>query len=224
MMQRVIAAGSSGRTSPVRRTAARMRSGMLSGAMKYGIVRIDLRSARGQRGSGGEQRRQFRGEPFRGPGPLAFAEQPEPAHVAQVADGAVHAAFVGEVRLPAGFGQDRVLQFQPHQGPGAGGDVGEVLLLAPGRRRRRRRCRASRRPPPWCRPAGQSGRRSPGSSVPTVSPGCDQRREQLFGQAQGGQELGGPLPRDGVEQAGGGGVGRFRPAAARSAGTRSGPG
>ena len=39
--------------------------------------------------------------------------------------------------------------------------------------------------------------------------GLDQRREQLFGQAQRGEELGGPLPRDGVEEPRGGGVGGF---------------
>ena len=42
--------------------------------------------------------------------------------------------------------------------------------------------------------------------------GFDQGREQVLGQAEGGKEFGGPLPRDGVEQARGGGVGRFRAA------------
>ena len=64
----------------------------------------------------------------------------------------------------------------PDQGPGAGGDVGEVLrcrlpLPRRGRRRRRRRCRASRRPPPWLPRASPVRAAMPGSRVPTVSPG-----------------------------------------------------
>ena len=78
-----------------------------------------------------------------------------PIDVAQVADGAVDAAFVGEVRRPAGLGQHRVVEFDADQSPGAAGDVGEVRVSGPGRRRRRRRCRASRR---WSPSAAGPGR------------------------------------------------------------------
>ena len=46
-----------------------------------------------------------------------------------------------------------------------------------------------------------------GSRVPTVSPGWISGGNRSVGQVQGGQELRGPLPRDGVEEPGGGGVG-----------------
>ncbi len=51
--------------------------------------------------------------------------------------------------------------------------------------------------------------------VPTVSPGWISGGNRSFGQVQGGQELRGPLPRDGVEEPGGGGVGGLGAAPAR---------
>ena len=86
------------------------------------IVGVDERGERRRVSGGHEQRAGVR----RTPDPLAFLEQPQAHHVAEVPDCAVDAGLVGEVRPPAGFGDDRCVEFDTGQGPGSGGDVGEV--------------------------------------------------------------------------------------------------
>ena len=177
--------GARGRTAPVLRAAARMRSGMLSGGDEVGVVGVDDGPAGGQRRGGVEQFPEFGPVALSGPGALAFAEQPEAADVAQVADGAVHAAFVGEVRVPAGLGQDRMVEFDAHQGPGAGGDVGEVSLAGAGT--------AATAEAVSCEPTATT-LVAAGSPVRSAMAGqqgserfarLDQRRKQVLGQAEG---------------------------------------
>src|SRR5690606_7290128 len=61
------------------------------------------------------------------PRPQRLLQQPEPHHVAQVADLPVDAALVGEVGPAALLGQDGGVQLDPDERPGAAGDVGEPL-------------------------------------------------------------------------------------------------
>ena len=183
-MHRVMAAGSSGSTSPVRRTAARMRSGMLSGAMKYGSSGVDLRSAGGSAAAAASSAVRSGWNPSDAQVRWHSLSSQSPPDVAQVADGAVHAAFVGEVRLPAGLGEDRVRAV-----PGPPGTRcrrrcrrSPAVACRPGRRRRRTRCRASRRPPRGC--AGRQAhllRQWPAAGCRTVSPGWISGGNRSFG-------------------------------------------
>ena len=115
------------------------------------------------------------------PGAHGLRQQPQPHDVPQVPDGAVDAAFVGEVRRPALLGQHRLVQFDADQTPGPAGDVGEVRVSAPARRRQRRRCRAIRPSSPC------SGRCTPVSSTtssvssPSTVPGGTTRGRRPAG-------------------------------------------
>ncbi len=85
------------------------------------------RTAGRQLAGGGEQRRRGRSRrPVALPGPHRLLQQPQAHHVAQVADRAVDAALVGEVRRAAGLGQDRRVELDADQRPGPAGDVGEA--------------------------------------------------------------------------------------------------
>ena len=133
-------------------------------------------------------------------------QQPQPHDVAQVADGAVDAALVGEVGLPAGVGQHRRVQLDADERPRPAGDVAEAG-------------------------AGGGDADDRGRGVVRADGGDEQllvdpqlvahlgrhRREDLPGRDDVGQQPGGqaqrldqlrrPAPGAGVDQAGGGGDG-----------------
>ena len=117
-------------------------------------------------------------------------------------------AFVGEVRLPAGLGENRCVEFDANQTPGAAGDVGEIRgrsgypddrgggVVGSHRGQRDR--------------AAQSDQRDDrGAEVADDSPRRHHPRQQAGWQAEGVDEFGGPLAGAGVQQSGGGGVGVF---------------
>lgn len=99
-------------------------------------------------------------------------------------------------------------EFHPHQGPRAGGDVGEVLRLRGDCRNSRSGVvRTNRDHRGLLRQSRLRGhgreKRADGFA------GLDQWREQIRGQLQGGEELRGPLPCDGIEESRGGGIRNF---------------
>ena len=146
------------------------------------------------------------------PGAQRLLQQPQAHDVAQVADGAVDAALVGEVgRAGCPRSAPGASSSTPDQRPGAAGDVGEAAPPARARRRRPRRCRASR---PAITGTGRSPRRRGRASASSVP---DRRRP---GSRSGGssptarprrvdQISADHRPRADVEQAGGGGVGHL---------------
>ena len=103
-----------------------MRAGMSPGGMKRRVVDVDERAAGRQRGGGGEQVGERRGRPARHVR-MALLQQPQAADVAQEPGAAVDADLVGEVRGAAGVGEDRRVELEADQRPGAAGDVGEAL-------------------------------------------------------------------------------------------------
>ena len=125
-MQRTTAAGSGSR-SPA---APDDPLGHVAGRQEHRVVGIDARATRGQRGRGEQHVVQLDAEPAQVPGAHRLRQQPQPHHVAQVADRAVHAALVGEVRLPAVLGEHRRVELHADQAPGAAGDVAEPVRPA----------------------------------------------------------------------------------------------
>ena len=181
-MQRTTAGGSAGGRWPVRRAASAIRAGMSPGGRNTGSSGSTTTCSGGIRAASSSSLGQVSRLPGRRPGADRLLEQPQAHHVAQVPDRAVHPGLVGEVGRPARLGEDRLVQLDTHQGPGAAGDVREVAGPGRARRRRRRRCRASpprspaagpraARPhspatsrqegPRWPRPGWRSGGKSP---------------------------------------------------------------
>ncbi len=202
-MQRTTPAGVSGGGLPGAPAARRaIRAGMSPGGRKTGSSASTTAPNAGSAAAAAQQLRRGRRV-----APLAqgLLQQPQAHHVAQVADGAVDAALVGEVGPPAGLGQHRRVELDADQGPGAAGDVGEVGRRRPARRPRRRRCRASRPRPPSVGLGEPGVRRAPG------------RSGRRAGAAAGTAPGAGPARRSGrppiagahVEQLGGGGVGHL---------------
>ena len=139
-----------------------------------------------------------------GPVALAFLQQPQPADVAQVADGPVDPGLVGEVGRPARLGHHGRGQLHADEGPGAGGDVGEVRPVRRHRDHRGRRV---------VRPDGDQRQRLPGrpGSPPACAAGSvgdrpdrvarlAQRREQARVDARALHQAGRPRARGHVEQ------------------------
>ena len=140
------------------------------------------------------------------PGPQRLLQQPEAAHVAEVADPAVHPALVGEVGGPARLGEDRLVQLDPDQGPGAGRDVRERIVR--GRHPDHRGCGVVRPHRDHGRRGGQTGVLGHGRAEGADRlPWLDQRREQVGRKVERGEELGRPGAGPGVQQSGGRGVG-----------------
>ena len=123
-------------------------------------------------------------------------EQPEAHDVAQVADPAVDAELVGEVRRAARLGQDRRLELDADQRPRPAGDVREAGRRRPARRRTRTPCRATRRGS-RASTAREPGRRRP----PRASSGpSGVARRAIGGKIARGSpssldQVGGPRPR-----------------------------
>ena len=124
-MQRTSATRLAGAGWSSRAQRAAIRAGMSPGGRKDGVVRVDDRTACRELPRGGEQRRQILGRAFELPGPERLLEQPQPHHVAQVADATVDAALVREVRRAALLGQDGSVELDADQRPRPAGDVGE---------------------------------------------------------------------------------------------------
>ena len=89
------------------------------------LVRIERQAARRQRGRRAEQRREVSGVPSRSQVAERLLEQPQAHDVAQVADPAVDAALVREVRRAARLGQHRGVELHADERPGPARDVGE---------------------------------------------------------------------------------------------------
>ena len=151
-----------------------------------------------------------RSRPAQAPGPQRLRQQPQAHDVAQVADGAVDAALVGEVRAPALLGQHRRVELDADQPPGAAGDVAEpgrvggdaddgrggVVRADGGHEAARARCRA----PPG-RP--RTPRRAPGPAGTTSG-------SRPGGSPRAWTSSTGPVARARVHQPRGRGVGLLR--------------
>ena len=160
----------------------------------------------GQLAGGDEQRRQVLGRARQLPGPQRLLEQPQAHDVAQVADPVVDAALVGEVRRAALLGQDRRVELDADERPGAAGDVRErrsspagtpttadavsceptsvtERLGAMPRSRRARRRAAGRRRRPALRAAAKIAPGSPSAPMRSVVPApamdVEQRRSSM---------------------------------------------
>ena len=142
------------------------------------------------------------------PGVDAFVDQPHAHDVAQVADSPVDTALVGEVRDAALLGEDRLIELDTDEGPGAGADVrrawgehrdgddggGGVV-------------RADRDHADGLVGANLVGDR--GGKLPDDLAGADELREEPAGKAEPVDKRGIPASGDDVEQAGGRRVGAF---------------
>ncbi len=108
--------------NPRRRQCAAMRDGMSPGGRNSGSS-----GSISERRPGTSAASASRAGRSGFPSPQRLLEQPQAHHVAQVADGPVDSALVGEVGLAARLGQHGRVQFDADQRPGATGDVGEPI-------------------------------------------------------------------------------------------------
>ena len=131
-----------------RRQAAAIRAGMSPGGRNDGSSGSMTGPPAGSSPAATSSAGRSLGAALELPGPERLLEQPQAHDVAQVADPAVDAALVGEVRR-AGSPRSATgaSSSTPTSAPGAAGDVGEVAVRRPARRRPPRPCRATRRGP-----------------------------------------------------------------------------
>ena len=119
---------------------------------------------------------------------------------------AVDAALVGEVRVPGGLGQHRLLELDPDQPPGAAGDVRRVVARhRDADDRRGGVVRADRGDREAGRPT--SRRDLPAAAARPPCPGRRARRTAAGARPSRVAQVAVPLPRAHVEQPGRGGVG-----------------
>ena len=138
------------------------------------------------------------------PPPDRLRQEPEPHDVAQVADGAVDAALVGEVGPPAVLGQHGRIQLDADERPRPAGDVAEVRAgggHADDRRRGVVRADGGEQRLLVRPQLLAHGRRQRRQDLP----GGDDLGQQPGGQAQRLDQLRRPEAGAGVDEAGGGG-------------------
>ena len=206
-----------------RRQAAAIRDGMSSGGRKDGSSGSMTGPPAGSSPAATRSDGRSSGLPSSSQAPERFLEQPQPHDVAQVADPAVDATLVGEVPQPARLAQDRPVELDPDQAPGAAGDVREVAL--DGRHADDGRRRVVRPDEDQLRRGRETGLGSNriAQGADDVA-GCAERRADPGRQPDGIDELVVPRPPAHVEQRRRRGVGDLADARARTARTRSGPG
>jgi hypothetical protein len=98
----------------------------VAGREEHRVVGIEPRPTRREGGRRHEDLAEVHSKPTQVPGADRLGQQPQAHDVAQVTDGAVDAALVGEIRRPALLGEHGRVQFDTDQAPRAAGDVAEV--------------------------------------------------------------------------------------------------
>ena len=141
---------------------------------------------------------------------MRFLEQPQPHHVAQEADPAVHAALVREVRRAAGVREDRPRRARRRPGPTSRTRCRRSDRRRPERRQRPRRCRASRRWSTGVPSAGRSRRPHRPKRRRAGRPGRDSSENKRRGRPSASMTSHAQVADVRVEQAGRGGVRAFR--------------